>query len=453
MLKYFFIAILFFMVITSVTAIPVRDNKTGTDSLPSIIDQYPSEPVKEPKTADDFYKIGLFYLANKKPQEARENFRKVLKIDPKHVFAMVGLTASAFNLGDIETAEEFAEKAIQTQPNSPEVRNAIGEIWLMDAKNPKYQKEAEAKFKEAASLNPNFIPARINLARLYVRMKKNDEAVREYKTAVSIQPKNPLIRQELVSFYLNSGSIDNALEEAKKVLELDPKNPVYHNALGEIYLHKNLLDEAMREFQEAIRLEPKYAPGYKNIGSIYFIKGSPDKAITEINKSLSYVPDYGDAFALLGDIHVAKGMMKEAAEYYKKALDEKAIRKLSLPSLITTYNNIAYIYSEESQNLDLALSYAQIAKQTIPGNPDIADTLGWIHYKKGNYDEALTNIKFAADGSPNNPIIRYHLGAVYYKKGIKDQAISELKKSLSISDKFPGAEDAKSLLEELEAKR
>lgn len=453
MLKYFFIAILFFMIITNVNAIPVRDDKTGADSLPSIMDQYPSKPVKEPKTADDFYSVGLYYLANRKLQEARENFRKALNIDPKHVYAMVGMIASTFNLGDTETAEEFAKKAVQTQPNSPEVRNAIGEIWMTGANNPKYQKEAETKFKEAISLNPNFIPARINLARLYVGMKKKDSAIKEYKSAVGIQPKNPAIRQELVLFYLNNGYIDEALEEAKKVLELDPKNPVYHNALGEIYLRKNLLDPAMKAFQEAIRLEPKYAPGYKNIGSIHFIKGSPDKAIIEINKSLSYSPDYGDAFALLGDIHIASGNISEAKKYYEKAIDENAIRKLSILNLITTYNNLAYIYAEEIENLDKALSYAQKAKQAIPGNPDIADTLGWIYYKKGNYDEALTNLKFAADGSPNNPAIRYHLGAAYYKKGIKDQAISELKKSLSISDKFPGAEDAKKLLAELEAKK
>ena len=449
MTKYLCIAIIFLIMIPVIAvAIPTRDGRSNeqfdTDSM------YPSRPAKEPKTADDYYQLGLYYLSAKRLQEANEHFRKALKLDPKHVYSMIGLSAGAFNLGDTESATVYANMAIQAQPDKPEVRNAIGEIWMTGANNPKYQSEAEAKFREAISLNSGFIPSRINLARLYMSMGKKDDSEREYKAAVSAQPKNPAVRQELTLFYLNTGAIDNAMSEAKSIVAIDPQNPVYHNGLGEIYLRKGMIDEAEKEFLQAIKIEPKYAPGYKNLGNIQYAKGSPDKAIEEVSKALSYAPDYGDAYSMLGDIYIARGMYQKALEQYKKALDDKAIRKLSLLSLISTYNNMAYIYAEQEGNLEQALSYAQKAKQVAPKQPDILDTLGWVQYKRGNYKEALPNLKAAADGSPNNPTIRYHLGLVYHKLGIKDQAIAELKKSLSISDKFGEADDAKRLLSELE---
>jgi Flp pilus assembly protein TadD len=174
---------------------------------------------------------------------------------------------------------------------------------------------------------------------------------------------------------------------------------------------------------------------------------SPDKAIEEYRKALSYRPNYGEAYSGLGDAYLTKGMTQEAVKEYKNA-----VRVLPVSALISVpaYNNLAYIYAEEEHDLDEALSLAQKAKRLLPNHPDVADTVGWISYKKGLYDEAVANLKAAVKGSPDNPIIRYHLGAAYYKQGARDEAAAELKKALEIDDKFEGVEDAKRLLAELE---
>ena len=43
---------------------------------------------------------------------------------------------------------------------------------------------------------------------------------------------------------------------------------------------------------------------------------------------------------------------------------------------------------ETGQNLDVALSLAQIARRGMPNSPSSADTLAWVYYQKGNYDSA-----------------------------------------------------------------
>jgi tetratricopeptide (TPR) repeat protein len=435
------------LMITNVNAIPIRNEKSSNEVRQDILDQYPTG--KEPSSANDFYGQGMLYLSRNMNQEAGEQFRKALKLDPNHVYSMIGIVAISLRLGDEESAKEFSSKAIKLKPDDVELRNLIGERWMRDAGSSKYLPEAESRFKEALLINPKFVPAHVNLARLYILMKKIDDGIKEYQQAISIQPQNPELRRELSYIYLNIGKVDEGLAEAKKMVELAPQNPVYHNGLGEIYLDKKQLDEALNEFQQAVNLNPKYSPAYVNIGKVYIAQGQFDKAIGEINKAIANDPDYGDAYAVLGDIYLVKGMNQNAIELYKKAIAEKATKKLSIPNFVSVLNNLAYLYSDDNMDLDTAMSYAKKANQLAPKHPDIADTLGWIHYQKGNYDEAINNLKVAVEGSPNNPIIKYHLGASYYKKGLKDQAAEELKKSLGISDKFKGADDAKLILAEI----
>ena len=442
------VTLLFGLAITDVSAIPTRDRQAVIDELNAygigVLDHYPS---REPTTADDYYKLGIAYLFRNMSQAAAEQFRKALELDPGHVDSLIGLAVSTARLGDMEEALKHSSKAIQIQPNSAKVHNAVGSLRLANATSPNHLNEAEARFKKAISLDSRFVPPRMNLARLYISMGKPEAAIEECKAVIAIQPENLAAHAELARAYLNTGSLDEATKESEKTVELSPQNPISHNILGEMYARKGQLDKALAEFQKAVGVEPTYAPGYKNIGHVYLLTSLPDKAIEEYRKALSYRPNYGEVYSGLGDAYLIKGMTQKAAEEYKNA-----VRVLPVSALVSVpaYNNLAYIYAEESQELDEALSLAQRAIQLAPKHPGIADTLGWVYYKKGLYDEAVANLEVASKGMPDNPTVRYHLGAAYCKQGAKDKAAAELKKALNMNDEFEGVEDAKRLLAELE---
>jgi tetratricopeptide (TPR) repeat protein len=434
--------------IPHVIAIPNREMGPTIEDSKDVLDLYPT---KEPKSADDYYNLGLAYLRRGMFQMSSDNFQKALELDPKHVKSIIGLAASSFQIGDKEEALEYSDKAVKMEPNNAEVRNAIGEVFLANTNYPELMDKAEAKFKESISLDARLLMPRINLAQLYIAKKNFQEAIKQYNAAKGVDPKNIAIRRDLATLYLNTGSIDKAIGEAQEIIKLNPKDPMSHNGIGELYLREGDTEKALSEFQEAVRLDPKYAPGYKNIGVIHVTKGELDKAIQEYQRALSYSPNYGDANAALGDVYLAKNMIQEAKEEYEKAINQVSIRNVSVKSLISLYNNLAYIYAEEDGDLDKALLMAKKARQVVPDHPGIADTLGWVYYKKGDYDEAVSNLEVAVEGMPDNPIVRYHLGASYYKQGNKDKALTELKKALQNNGDFEGAEEAKGLLKELES--
>ena len=99
--------------------------------------------------------------------------------------------------------------------------------------------------------------------------------------------------------------------------------------------------------------------------------------------------------------------------------------------------------------MEKALSLAKTAKNGAPEDPNIADTLGWILYKEGNYDWALTSLKESAAKIPDNAEVQYHLGMTQYQLGNLDEAKQALDLALKSGKEFKGAPEAKKALAEI----
>ncbi len=105
-------------------------------------------------------------------------------------------------------------------------------------------------------------------------------------------------------------------------------------------------------------------------------------------------------------------------------------------------NNLAVLYTEHFGELDKAYELAQSARALRPEDPAIADTLGWILYKKGNYQEALPMLEDAASKLPDNPEIQFHLGMARYMMGKTDEARQAFAHAAASTSNFSGKDEA-----------
>ena len=119
------------------------------------------------------------------------------------------------------------------------------------------------------------------------------------------------------------------------------------------------------------------------------------------------------------------------------------------PDFSLAANNLAYLLAKQDKNMNKALSLAQKAKEKLPDDPKIMDTLGFVYYKKGLYDSAIAEFSDSLDKIPDNAMVRFHLGMTYYNKGDKDRAKAELKKALDLDQKFDKADEARHILKGL----
>jgi Flp pilus assembly protein TadD len=167
-----------------------------------------------------------------------------------------------------------------------------------------------------------------------------------------------------------------------------------------------------------------------------------DKGIAEYKAALEKNPNSLPAHMSLGMIFDFQRKFDQAKEHYQKAL------KIN-PKFPPAANNLAYLYAEKGENLDEALTLAQTAKEQVPDNANISDTLGWVYYKKGIYSRAVTYLQEATEKSPRNAALHYHLGMAYFKNGEIENGRKELKRALELDPKFNGADEAKATLQKM----
>lgn len=105
---------------------------------------------------------------------------------------------------------------------------------------------------------------------------------------------------------------------------------------------------------------------------------------------------------------------REAIVLYKKYI------KLD-PNNPYGYNDLAYIYADQTNKYKLAEKYANKAYLLEPADPMIIDTKGWIYYKTNNPKKALIYIKKAYDMSLE-PDVAKHLIQVYQALNQPNQA-------------------------------
>jgi Flp pilus assembly protein TadD len=135
----------------------------------------------------------------------------------------------------------------------------------------------------------------------------------------------------------------------------------------------------------------------------------------------------------------AQGKTAAAREKFEHALQLDSTAPVAA-------NNLAWIYAQSDAKLDAALELAQTAKRTLRDAPEVADTLGFIYYKKGLFPEAVHELGSAVSGDDTNPTFHYHLGLALVKTGNKTDAAKHLSRALTLKPGFEGSADAKAIL-------
>ena len=143
----------------------------------------------------------------------------------------------------------------------------------------------------------------------------------------------------------------------------------------------------------------------------------------------------------LGTLQEQNGDTTGAKEAYSKVLNRD-------PHFAPAANNLAWLIVHENMpDLGDALRLALVAKERFPEDPNISDTLGYIHYKRNAFDLATTQFRLALEDLPHVPTIRYHLALSLKGQGADDEALKELEQALQSETAFPEQEEAKKLLE------
>ena len=95
-------------------------------------------------------------------------------------------------------------------------------------------------------------------------------------------------------------------------------------------------------------------------------------------------------------------------------------------------NYVGYTWADNDVNLQEALKYIERAIVLRPEDGFIRDSLGWVHFKLGNFDRAIVELERAITLKADDPTIHEHLGDAYLKRNKEKKARDEYEKALQL---------------------
>jgi Flp pilus assembly protein TadD len=179
------------------------------------------------------------------------------------------------------------------------------------------------------------------------------------------------------------------------------------------------------------------------MGETYRRMKNYDAAISALNKAKQLLPDSVQAASTLALTLDAAGRSDEAAAAYNDTL------KLS-PNNGVALNNMAYMIAERGGDLDLALDYAQRARQVLSDSPEADDTLGWIYLKRKQPADAFRAFRTAYEQNPGTAAFRTHLAMALDQKGDTSQEAEQLKTLLRQADSTQNQQLVRMLLQSVQ---
>jgi tetratricopeptide (TPR) repeat protein len=224
-----------------------------------------------------------------------------------------------------------------------------------------------------------------------------------------------------------------AIERVQKFIEKDPKQAQALALRAKIYLAQRDFTHAEPDLLKAIELDPKLEPAYLLLAQLYVASNRQEEAIAKLT---AFVENNKSAQAAPALMQLA--MLNEQLKNFAAARDAYEKLLTVAPNSPLALNNLAVLYSEHFAELDKAYDLAKRANEAAPNEPHLADTLGWILFKKGDYGNALRLLQESAGKLPDNPAIQFHVGMAHYMLGEEEPARIALQKAADSTADFPG---------------
>jgi tetratricopeptide (TPR) repeat protein len=312
------------------------------------------------------------------------------------------------------TGRRPAAKAVLEEQLAGEDPSAAVMIEFAQREGERESDRARGYLERVIEKNPNNASALRLLAQLDIGAGRTREALARIDKAAEGGPLTPALILLRAQILAADKDYARAEEEARRAFAAAPNLPGALELLASIYVAQNRLDEAIASFQEA-----------EKVGAL---------------------PVSGQH--LLARLHNVAGHRADAKVLYEKVLASRG-------DLFGAKNDLAWLLAEEGVDLERALSLAQEAQQAEPEKAEIADTVGYVYFKKGLFDPALEQFKYAVELSGRSgddvqierPEYHYHMGLALKSLGRNDEAAPAFERALALDEKFGNADDARRELE------
>jgi tetratricopeptide (TPR) repeat protein len=318
--------------------------------------------------------------ANNVPK-AIASYKEAIALDPSSPELRVALGALYLKERNVIDAESQAREAVQVAPDNLEARKLVARIYIAqsfvgnDFKKEKAQqavKELEEIVKRDASAKIDFggekpVPVMALIGDLYWQLDDRDKAIEAIKKVSTGDNSGDSVHFQLAQMLFQENKFRDAADAAKKAYDLNPKSPQYAGLLAKSYLRLGRTHEALDIYKKALnKKDPKDPKDPKDKDD-----DDDDTGMSRIGIS-PLIFDYADALVFAGKYDDA---VKELEPILKLARKDSPIYLTAIRTKVDALRR--------SGKREEAI---KTLEDTLKGQ-DVSDSLGVLYSLAETYEE------------------------------------------------------------------
>jgi tetratricopeptide (TPR) repeat protein len=347
---------------------------------------------------------------------AVEEYKLALNADPNSPQLNNALADLYFRTGSVRQAESTAKNLLKTSPNDIAAHRLLGRIYLRDLGESENSGSAAAappsgdvlgqaiaEFEKIVALDPNSVEDRMVLGQLYTVKHEPQKAEEQFKTAQAIEPDSEDVILNLARLYAESGDMQHSVKVIEDVPESD-RTAKMEFTLGAAYDQLKRSKDAIAAYQRAEDMEPGDPRTIEALAEALLNSDQDDEALKQYQQLAEADPENNEALIHISEIQRRQHKYEDALATIEKAL------KVDPTSLEAGYN--------QGLLLDVLgrFSDAEQAYKTMLEQPA-------VFHANGAYTEEEKN---------NRSIFLERLGAIYLEQNKVADAVATYQKMVDL---------------------
>lgn len=437
-------------------------------NLPEAIGVLQNVPAEE-RTPKINLALGAAYDQTKHPKQAILAYQNVLNAQPDNLDAQRGLAEDLLSQNEVDAALNIFE-GISTQ-DPEDVRSFLRVAELERTHG--HLNKAQAALQKAKALDPDSVEVHYNEAMIDEAqghlnqsaslLKQLADTTKHADEKYTTDEKNnrAIFLDRLASVYREQNKTPQAVDVYKEMFWLGGVD-AERGYQGEIdtYRDAKLMPQATVAAEQAVQALPKSVNLQLTLAGQMTDTGKAREGIalakTQLNgtkqdrvvwltlaqmytrlrkwkdasSAIDQAANLGTSKQDMGLIYFLRGALQERQKHIDAA-EQQFRQSLSVdPDNALTLNYLGYMLADHNTKLNEALEMVQHAVKLDPENGAYLDSLGWVHFKMGQYAIAEQVLQKAITLIPTDPTVHDHLGEVYATTGHLHEAVAQWESSL-----------------------
>jgi len=394
---------------------PEKQPVEVTGSQAPQADSQASSPAKDSARAEAYYNftMGHFYEqqyeATSRAEfatQAIDAYKKAYALDPKSPVIGERLAEMYWKAQRTHDAISEAQEILKRNPNNVPTRRLLGRIYLRSlgaagggqtevteasGGQSEFLPRAIEQYREIYRLEPTDSESALWLARLYRLHNDHDKAEEVLRGILKDDPENEAAVEQLTQLLLDQGKATDAVALLEGLTKRSP-SPGLLDLLGDAYAQAKQLAKAEQAYRKAMALDPSELSHQRGLAQTLLAEEKYSDALAAYQKLADLMPDDPDVYLRIAQIYRELHELDKAEENLVKA------RQYSPGSLEVMYNE-AMLYQAQGRYED-AIRVLSDAVTGIKGQSTVLPSrrrslailyqqLGQLYRDTQNYQAAI----------------------------------------------------------------